>query len=107
MKRSSLRGGTTKQSIMLVILATKIASPKILSCGHIFFKNVLGSTLADLNKPQSLPKDAVNPKWQNDQKNSCRIGQMAIPNLKRSGFVKIPLNFSLSRNEQNKVPLFF
>ena|GEM_PF-6021706 len=71
------------------------------------FKNSLGILLTNFNKKRNLPKDAVNPKWQNDQKNSCRIGQMAIPNLKRSGFVKIPLNFSLSRNEQNKVPLFF
>ncbi|MEH3111707.1 hypothetical protein [Pedobacter terrae] len=28
-----------------------------------FFKNFFGSALADPNKPQSLPKDAVNPKW--------------------------------------------
>jgi len=32
---------------------------------------------------------------------------MAPPNLKRSGFVKIPFKLSLSRNAQNKVSLFF
>ncbi|ARS39158.1 hypothetical protein CA265_05515 [Sphingobacteriaceae bacterium GW460-11-11-14-LB5] len=40
-----------------------------------------------LNKPQVLPKHAVNPKWQKNQKNSCRIEQIAPSNLKRSGFV--------------------
>ncbi len=42
-----------------------------------------------------------------NQKNSCKTEQLALPNLKRSGFVKISLKLSLSRNEQNKVPLFF
>ncbi|ARS39010.1 hypothetical protein CA265_04685 [Sphingobacteriaceae bacterium GW460-11-11-14-LB5] len=34
-----------------------------------------------------MPKNVVNPKWQKNQKNSCRIEQIALPNLKRSGFV--------------------
>ncbi|ARS42623.1 hypothetical protein CA265_24350 [Sphingobacteriaceae bacterium GW460-11-11-14-LB5] len=34
-----------------------------------------------------MPKNFVNPKWQKNQKNSYRIEQIALPNLKRSGFV--------------------
>ncbi|MBE5318686.1 hypothetical protein IM793_05940 [Pedobacter sp. MR2016-19] len=49
-----------------------------LSCGHIFFKNGLGIMLADFNKPQSLPKDAVNPKWRENQKNRCTMAQNSI-----------------------------
>ncbi|ARS40146.1 hypothetical protein CA265_10975 [Sphingobacteriaceae bacterium GW460-11-11-14-LB5] len=43
--------------------------------------------LTNINKVQALPKNFVNPKWQKNQKNSCRIEQIALPNLKRSGFV--------------------
>jgi 5-carboxymethyl-2-hydroxymuconate isomerase len=42
-----------------------------------------------------------------ESKNRCRKDQMANSNLKRSGFVKMSLKLSISRNEQNKVPLFF
>jgi hypothetical protein len=47
----------------------------------------LGVLLTHVNKPQTLPKDAVNPKWLKNQKNRCTIMQIALPNLKRSGFV--------------------
>ena len=52
-----------------------------------FFENSLGILLTDFNKAQVLAKDAVNPKWQKDQKNRCNTEQMAPPNLKRSSFV--------------------
>ncbi|ARS38582.1 hypothetical protein CA265_02345 [Sphingobacteriaceae bacterium GW460-11-11-14-LB5] len=67
----------------------------------------IGLLLTNFNKTQILQKDAVNPKWPKNQKNSCRIAQMAPTNLKRSGFVNIFHQLSFSRTEQNKVPLFF
>ena len=51
--------------------------------------------LADLYKPQSLPKDAVNPKLRENQKNRCPMVQIALPNLKRSGFVFISIEFKI------------
>jgi len=38
-------------------------------------------------KAQALPKNAVNPKVRRNQKNSCTREQIALTNLKRSGFV--------------------
>jgi hypothetical protein len=43
--------------------------------------------LTNFNKAQALPKNAVNPKWQENQKNRYRIEQTAPTNLERSGFV--------------------
>uniref|UniRef100_UPI00197EC193 hypothetical protein n=1 Tax=Pseudomonas viridiflava TaxID=33069 RepID=UPI00197EC193 len=40
-----------------------------------------------LIKTQALPKNAVNPKGRRNQKNSCKREQIALTNLKRSGFV--------------------
>ena len=40
-----------------------------------------------LIKAQALPKNAVNPRGRRNQKNSCTIEQIALTNLKRSGFV--------------------
>jgi hypothetical protein len=69
---------------------------------------LLGVLLTHVNKPQTLPKDAVNPKGQENQKNSCKIVQIALPNLKRSGFVLISI-YSIFHeySTQNEVPLFF
>jgi hypothetical protein len=56
---------------------------------------LLDILLACFNKLQALPKNAVNPKGRQNQKNSCRIAQMAQPNLKRSGFVFIGIELKL------------
>ncbi len=56
---------------------------------HISFKNSLGILLTHFNKARNLTKDAVNPKSRGNQKNSCSLGKLAAPNLKRSGFVFI------------------
>ena len=37
-----------------------------------FFENSLGILLTDFNKAQVLAKDAVNPKWQKDQKKQAQ-----------------------------------
>ena len=42
-----------------------------------------------LIKAQALPKNAVNPRGWRNQKNSCTIEQIALTNLKRSGFVSL------------------
>jgi hypothetical protein len=68
----------------------------------------LGVLPAYVNKPQALPKSAVNPKGRRNQKNGCTILQMALPNLKRSGFVFISTNLIAKEHRtQNEVPLFF
>ena len=58
--------------------------------------------LTNFNKVQALPKNSVNPKWQENQKNSCRIEQIVLPNLKRSGFVFISAESKLSRELNTK-----
>ncbi|MDQ0637911.1 hypothetical protein QF042_001476 [Pedobacter sp. W3I1] len=59
---------------------------------HLLGTGFLGVMLACLNNTQVLPKNAVNPKGQGNQKNSCRKEQIALPNLKRSGFVFIEVD---------------
>jgi hypothetical protein len=58
--------------------------------------------LTNFKKVQVLPKNSVNPKWQENQKNSCRIEQIVLPNLKRSGFVFISAESKLSRELNTK-----
>jgi hypothetical protein len=55
------------------------------------FKNSLGSLLGNFNRAQILTKDAVNPRSQENQKNSCSSGKLVLTNLKRSGFVFITM----------------
>jgi hypothetical protein len=62
---------------------------------HFFGVGFLCILLTSFNKAQILPKNAVNPKWRENQKNSCRIVQIALPNLKRSGFVFIRTEFKV------------
>jgi hypothetical protein len=57
----------------------------------------LNALLAYVNKPQVLPKNAVNPKWQKNQKNRYRKEQVALPSLKRSGFVFLSAAFKVKR----------
>jgi len=52
----------------------------------------LGVLLTNFNKTRILTKDAVNPKSQGNQKNSCTTVKIALTNLKRSGFVFIADN---------------
>ncbi|WP_205945117.1 hypothetical protein, partial [Pedobacter psychrodurus] len=75
---------------------------------HLLLLIFLGILLTNFNKVQALPKNAVNLKWQQNQKNRCRKEQIALPSLKRSGFVfEVCKNFHLAIPTQNKVPLFF
>jgi len=53
--------------------------------------------LSNFNKAWVLPKHAVNPKSQGNQKNSCCSGKMALTNLKRSGFVFVNTEFLLEK----------
>ncbi len=72
------------------------------------FKSGLGILLAFFQNLQSLPKDTVNPKWQDNQKNSCGIEQTAPPNLKRSGFVFVNDNSKVIKelNTKQSVAVF-
>jgi hypothetical protein len=69
----------------------------------------LGVMLTCFNNAQALPKNAVNPKGRRNQKNSCRKEQIALPNLKRSGFVFIDAKFKalISIEHKTKCRCFF
>ncbi|RLJ69522.1 hypothetical protein BCL90_5117 [Pedobacter alluvionis] len=54
--------------------------------------------LACFNKLQVLPKNAVNPKGQGNQKNRISSLQLARTNLKRSGFVFITDDLILKKD---------
>ena len=45
--------------------------------------------LGSLKEVQGIPKNAVNPKSQGNQKNRCSSRKLALTNLKRCGFVFI------------------
>ncbi|SDH39183.1 hypothetical protein SAMN05421827_12335 [Pedobacter terrae] len=64
---------------------------------RLSFGNSFGILLTDFNKARILTKDAVNPKSQGNQKNSCSSGKLALTNLKRSGFVFINDNLNFKR----------
>jgi len=53
--------------------------------------------LACFNKLQVVPKNAVNPKGQENQKNRSSSLQLARTNLKRSGFVFVITEFKLKK----------
>jgi hypothetical protein len=58
--------------------------------------------LACFNKLQVLPKNAVNRKGQENQKNrSCSL-QLALTNLKRSGFVFVISELKLKKAFEHK-----
>jgi len=76
--------------------------PRMNTDKHRFLETIFGIILYPLKNLSSLPKEAVNPKWQENQKNSCSIEQMAPPSLKRSGFVFINVNSKTFKGIEHK-----